>query len=138
MRAFERRYLALLGGVFFSVVACQESGGDDQVVVVPAEIQGSWVTSEPKYADRAFEILEESLLFHTGGGGLTRNKYRTKSVETDLEDVEGTLYRIEYLGPEGGFFTLSVVLRPADGTIIFLNQPEIVWTRGTAPPLYRP
>jgi hypothetical protein len=138
MRAFERTQLALLGGVLISVVACQESGGDVEVVVVPAEIQGSWVTSEPKYADRAFEILEESLIFHTGEGGWTLNKYRTISVETDVEDVEGTLYQIEYLGPEGGLFTFSVVLRPADGTIIFLNQPDIIWTRGTAPPLYRP
>jgi hypothetical protein len=120
------------------VVACQESGGDVEVVVVPAEIQGSWVTSEPKYADRAFEILEESLIFHTGEGGFTLHQYRAISVDSDVEDVVGTLYEIEYLGPEGGLFTFSVVLRPADGTIIFLNQPDMVWTRGTAPPLYRP
>ena len=138
MRSFERRSLALLGGVLISVVACQESDGDGQVVVAPAEIQWSCVTSEPKYADRAFEIHEESLIFHTGEGTFTLHEYQSISADSDVEDVEGTLYKIEYLGPEGGLYVFSVVLRPADSTIIFLNQPEIVWTRGTAPPLYLP
>ncbi len=97
----------------------------------PEEIRGEWVCDAPAYADRSFEILEESLIFHTGGE--TFDIYLILSVRAKRENGT-TFYEIDHTGEEGGDLMLPLVFRSADGTIVFQNQPEIVWSRSTTGP----
>jgi hypothetical protein len=75
------------------------------------------------------EIIEEALLFYTGEFGF--DPYVIRSLRIEPED-DGTFFEIEHSGWEGGRLTLSFFFRSADSTIVFENQPSVVWRK--APP----
>ena len=98
----------------------------DQGRITPEEIRGVWVCDNPSYAGRDLEILEKALLFHTGDGDF--DPYIIRSIQVE-QRTDGTSYEIEHSGRESGSLTLSLLLRSADGTIVFENQPLMVWRK---------
>ncbi len=121
--------LLLLGIPLLAGPGCSGGRSADNRIT-PEEIRGAWRTDAPGYADRGMEILEKALAFDVGGGDFTVQVIR--SIETSPAP-EGTDYEIEYRNREGGIFTLSFTYRPADTTIVFRNQPELIWVRNPRP-----
>ena len=93
---------------------------------VPEALRGVWVTDNRAYADRKMEILDEAVLFYTGG--TVYEPYVVRSIEVEEQD-DGTVYNIEHSGWESGSLMLSLKFRTADSTIVFTNQPTMVWRK---------
>ena len=117
----------LLAPPFFQ--GCGWFGSDE----IPDALVGRWVTSAPRYEEAELEITKETVTFSKGLEFIHVNEI--ESVEIDdvkIEPGEGeTLIHITYEGAEGGEFTLSLYHRPGPGagTLQFVNQPKLVWTR---------
>ncbi len=96
---------------------------------LPDNLIGVWETSDPKYADRIFEITRNEVIFQTGE--TTSDTYSIKSIE--MEKVPGgqsLLYTITYKNIEGLKYKFSFFYDPAgNGAIRFKNQDQIVWTK---------
>ena len=92
---------------------------------MPAELLGVWSTTDPRYADRAFEIKTDSLVFQTGDGSFT--KHSIKSVDL-VQDDSIPLYVVDYLNNDDAY-TFSFYFDSESGTIQFQNQREMKWTR---------
>lgn len=60
---------------------------------LPAEVLGRWATTEPRYADRFFEIESEILRFGTGGN--SSEVYSITLVATEPHP-RGRLFRVTY------------------------------------------
>lgn len=116
-----RTFLALV--FLVTIFGCQ-SGSEN---AIPDVLLGVWKTSEPKYADRFFELKKDEIIF--GIGGDEANTYRVASVEK-THDEEGLLYNIFYLNPEGQQYTFSIYFDPRNqGVIRFKNQKQFIWMR---------
>ena len=115
---------ALMALLMWTASGCG-SGASDGGRLTPAEIRGVWITSDSAYADRAFEVLDDALIFHTGEGGFD---LYVISVLRRTEGPDGVAYEIEHHGREGGQYTFSFTFRPSDTTITFRNQPGLVWS----------
>jgi len=72
------------------------------------------------------EILEEAFLFDVGEGAYEPYVIRDILIE---EEADGTVYEFDYSGWEGGDLTFSFKYRHGDSTIVFKNQPRIVWRK---------
>lgn len=109
------------------VVGCSP-GGVDEEPFAPQSIHGVWVTSNPVYADRSFEIQTQDLIFDTAEEGII--VYPIISVRRE-DGPDGANFEIDHRGTEGGTFTFtfSFVFDSIAGTIVFRNQPEMTWTR---------
>ena len=116
----------LLASVLVLTTASCSPSGSDPGRIAPEEIRGVWVCDNPTYAGRDLEILENALLFHLGDGNFDPYIIRNIVVE---QKPDGTAYEIEHSGRESGSLTLSLLLRSADGTIVFENQPLMVWRK---------
>ncbi len=101
---------------------------------LPDHLIGVWETSDPKYADRIFEITRNELIFQTGE--TTFDTYSIKSIE--MEKVPGgqvpggqsLLYTITYKSIEGLQYKFSLYYNPVgQGEIRFKNQDQILWTK---------
>ena len=96
---------------------------------LPDNLIGVWETSDPKYADRIFEITRNEVIFQTGE--TTFDTYSIKSIE--MEKVPGgqsLLYTITYKNIEGLEYKFSFFYDPAgNGAIRFKNQDQFVWTK---------
>jgi hypothetical protein len=101
-------------------------GTSDGERAAPVEIRGVWTTPDPSYAGRAFEILDDALIFHTGEG--EGDLYVITNLRREV-GPDGVEYEIDHRGGEGGLLTLSFTFYPADTTIAFRNQPELRWIR---------
>jgi hypothetical protein len=95
-------------------------------VRVPAELIGTWETSNRMYADRSLEIGPESITFGTGPGTETTGF---------IEDVQSApadgkvLYTISY-SSDGTPGTISLYYATDDGeTVRVKNQEQIVWKK---------
>ncbi len=95
---------------------------------VPDHLIGVWTTTHPAYVDRSMEISSDRLLFETGEGSFT--VHRILSV-TAAASGERTRYVIRY-SHQGKMIEMSLYHRPP-GTIIFKNQPHVVWGRSPRP-----
>jgi hypothetical protein len=93
---------------------------------VPAELIGTWRTSDPKYADRYFEFDVLFVNFGTGEGTFTIG------IIEKIEAVPAgsrTLYTISY-DEEGKEGQCSFYYAPGkEKTIYFKNQPSIAWIK---------
>jgi len=116
----------LLASLLVLTAAACSPPESDPGRIAPEELQGVWVSDNPDYAGRDLEILENALLFHTGDGNI--EPYIIRNIEVE-QSADGTAYEIEHSGRESGSLTLSLLLRSADGTIVFENQPLMVWRR---------
>lgn len=94
---------------------------------VPEDLLGVWTTSEPKYADRFFELAKDAIIFGTGGDDF--DVYPVESVER-TRDEEGLVYNIRYLNREGQPYTFSIYYDASHhGVIRLKHQKHFHWTR---------
>jgi len=100
-----------------------------QMLPVPEELIGVWVTKDPNYLDRPFEIKKNTVIFEQGLGYLDFDVYPIVGVKKT--EAEGqTLYIIYYTIPSGKKFEFSFYYSAANGgEIRFKNQPQMVWTK---------
>jgi len=96
---------------------------------VPEELIGVWVTKNPDYSDRPFEIKKNTVIFEQGLGYLDFDVFPIAGVKkTELEGR--TLYIIYYIIATGKEFEFSFFYSAANGgEIRFKNQPGMVWTK---------
>lgn len=101
----------------------------EQMLTVPEELVGVWVTEDPDYSDRPFEIKKNTVIFEQGLGYLDFDVYPI--AEVNKTESEGqTLYIIYYTIPSGKKFEFSFYYSAANGgEIRFKNQPEMLWTK---------
>jgi len=96
---------------------------------VPEELIGVWVTKDPNYVDRPFEIKKNTVIFEQGLGYLDFDVYPIAGVKK-TESEGQTLYIIYYTIPSGKKFEFSFFYSAANGgEIRFKNQPEMLWTK---------
>ena len=100
-----------------------------RMFAVPEELIGVWVTKDPNYLDRPFEIKKNTLIFEQGLGYLDFDVYPILGVKK-TESEGQTLYTIYYTIPSGKKFEFSFYYSPANGgEIRFKNQPKMLWTK---------
>jgi hypothetical protein len=93
---------------------------------MPHELLGLWTTPAERYADRALEIQESSLIFHTGDGEFTTHPIQ--QVSRTVSDTV-VLYHVDYIDEEV-VYTLSFYYEPTPvDKIRFQNQLEMEWSR---------
>ena len=99
---------------------------------VPDELIGTWVTNDPDYFDRPFEIKRNTVIFEQGLGYFDFDVFPIANVEK--VDSEGRiLYTIYYVIPSGRKFEFSFYYTSANGgEIRFKNQPEMLWIKKKA------
>ncbi len=98
---------------------------------MPEEVRGVWVTDEPRYADRAFQLDADMVIFDTGESLAV---HPLQAIDT-TRSAEGTLLELRYRS-EGLLYAFDLFYRTdTETTIRFKNQPEITWRR-TDRPLY--
>ena len=95
---------------------------------VPAELQGVWKTSEPKYSGRSLEISAVHLNMSTGEGTAAGGFIRHVKIEHPGAE---SLVTITYENAEGEN-SLSILYDPNTQSIHFKNQPAITWTKESA------
>ncbi|MCZ6479433.1 MAG: hypothetical protein V3U42_06750 [candidate division NC10 bacterium] len=106
-----------------TIMGCQSQKDNP----LPANLLGVWKTSEPKYADRFFELTKDAIIFGTGGDNV--DTYPIASIER-TRDEEGLLYNIHYLNREGQQYTFSIYYDSTNhGVIRFKNQKHFTWTK---------
>ena len=104
------------------------------ITTIPQELQGTWRTTEPRYAGRRFELLNDQVVFQVGDSSFTVDRFVVSRVKKN-RSARGDLYRVFYDGPDGALYQFAFTF---DGSIIrFANQPDFSWTR-TGPPSPRP
>ena len=117
------RLILLATLVLMFGVQCQE------LLTVPEELIGVWVTKDPNYFDHPFEIKKNTVIFEQGLGYLDFDVYPIEGVQK-TESEGKTLYIIYYTLPSGKIFEFSFYYSSANGGIIrFKNQPEMKWTK---------
>ena len=93
---------------------------------VPDTLVGEWVSSDPRYDDRVFEIDPVSVNFGTPGAKVTVGFVKSVTAEP----VDGkTLYTIQYVannlpGQVAFFYDTS-----SGESIYFKNRQNVFWTR---------
>ena len=117
------RLLLFVAFALMTVVQCQELSG------VPEELLGVWVTKNPDYSDRPFEIKKNTVIFEQGLGYLDFDVFPIAGVKK-TEDEGQTSYTIYYTTASGKKFEFSFFYSAANGgEIRFKHQPEMVWTK---------
>jgi hypothetical protein len=117
--------IVLAGGLILGTAACSDSDSEASRIM-PEATRGVWETNDARYADRKFEILDEALLFHTEARAF--DPYLIHEIQTEV-DEDGTRYIIEHSGAEMGSMTLTLFFYQGDSTLVFENQPFIVWRK---------
>lgn len=95
---------------------------------LPLGARGQWVTADPRYANRAFDLDSGEVAFHTGAGAaaLTRHAISALTVRPDGKRKRVTLtYEADGAPMELAFWFES----DTASIIRFVHQPDIVWTR---------
>ena len=95
---------------------------------VPAELQGVWKTSDPKYSGRSLEISSVHLNISTGEGTSTSGFIRQVKIEHPGTE---SLVTITYQSAEGES-SLAILYDPNTQSIHFENQPAITWMKESA------
>lgn len=105
------------------LLGCQQ----DRIVTVPKDLVGVWKTSNPKYADRHFELTETTIYFGTGGDSFTYNSI------WKIEEVQNgshAHYTISYSYMDvPDKLELSFFYDLDRDTIRFENQNQITWKK---------
>jgi len=101
-------------------------GNASNVDEMPDELIGTWVTDEPRYADRAVSITATSVRLGLGGGATADHPIVT--VNREVGPVH-RLYRIEYEGDAGPEVMELFVYD--DATMTFRNPSEVRWHRSS-------
>ena len=120
-----QKTIIMMISVFFLLFACQANVSKE----VPDAIVGIWDTSDPRYADRAFEITKSSVIYEQGRGYYDFVSFPISKVEK-IPQNEINLYTITYIGSEGLKYEFSFYHVPTNGGLIrFKNQKNLVWKK---------
>ena len=107
-------------------------GGDTALEEVPEGMRGTWVTSDTRYADRAFRLEADRVVFYLGDGAVT--SHTLVAIDTTVQE-EGVLYALEYRSAAGHVYRFDLLYGlPPHGTIRFRNQRELIWRKTNTPP----
>ncbi|MDH3205757.1 MAG: hypothetical protein OEO79_04055 [Gemmatimonadota bacterium] len=121
-----RRGLVVAAAVAAFWVTSRLVGPDPNVLdSFPAEIIGTWQSSDPRYQDRAMVILEDEVELRLGAAGDPALYTVTELRRTD--SVDFVAYQLSYSTPEG-MALLELHLLP-DGTARLRNPADVVWRR---------
>ena len=94
--------------------------------VIPEVIIGTWATTSPQYADRAFEVRSDSLIFHIGGNDSTVHAIE----RVEVEDLGGPMLLTVHYKEGSGVNQFSFYYDPARGGVIrFRNQRSMAWRK---------
>ena len=94
--------------------------------LVPTELVGEWHTTDPKYADRTFELDPVCISFTTGDG--TVSVGFIKKVK-EVPDGNRILYTISYIVDDEPNEVSFYYDLKNDKTIWFKNQKNIAWRK---------
>jgi hypothetical protein len=120
------------------VVVTVLAGCGPERPTVPKELIGVWQTSDPKYADRPFEIRKDVLIFKTGEWAFDFAVYAIARVEKRNEEGN-LLYVITYIVPVNLEYKFSFFYTAAHGgEIRFRHQRNMVWRRAPQKPAKNP
>jgi hypothetical protein len=94
--------------------------------LLPDELVGVWMTSDPRYQDRFLDISKVTIIFGTGKDNI--DTYFISNVEKTVQD-KAILYTVHFHNPKGLEDKVSFYYDPQNGnTIRFKNQKQIAWT----------
>jgi hypothetical protein len=89
----------------------------------PELLVGVWKTTNPRYAERYFEIRNTELIIGTSKG--EAEVHALRGVESKVAD-DRLSYALHYGEADGGESILAFYF---DGNIRLVNQEDILWTR---------
>jgi hypothetical protein len=90
-------------------------------ISVPAEFEGVWVSSDPRYANRWLEITPATVHFAIDSAAILPWQH---PIRRTTVDNGGVTIVYESAAGEG-----ELRLRREKGGIVFANQPEVIWRR---------
>ncbi len=106
----------LLGG-------CAGGGGQQ---TIPADVQGTWVTSDSMYADRFFSLDADRIVVGLGGG--RSDAHMISGVRRELQDDGRVLYVVVYWS-EGADQEFAFYYDARRDVVTPKNQELLEWTR---------
>ena len=122
--------LSALLGLSILVAGCKEPMLDE----TPTEILGRWTTTDPRYADRAFEITEERVYLHQGGDEFAL--YAVLGFRITVSEDDAPIYSVVYRDDAAEEYSFRFYLSHEGGDAIrFTNQQEMVWSRDPDAPV---
>lgn len=110
-----------LGAVLVLLAACRSAPPE-----VPAELRGTWATSDSRFVGRTMAFGVGDVVFEPGDG--SRAWHAVTGVEP-VERDEGRGWIVRYANEEGREHGLALSLS-ADGRVLRLeHRPDVAWTR---------
>lgn len=100
----------------------------------PPAILGRWTTTDPRYADRAFEITKETVYIHQGGNNFAA--YAVKGFQITVANDDDPVHSVVYVDDAAEEYEFRFYVSSEDGGVIrFTNQREMVWHRDPDAPV---
>ncbi|MEE8148538.1 MAG: hypothetical protein V3T24_13100 [Longimicrobiales bacterium] len=122
--------LSALLGLAILITGCEEP----MLGEVPTEILGRWTTTDPRYADRAFEITRERVYLHQGGDEFAL--YAVLGFRIIVSEDDAPIYSVVYRDDAAEEYSFRFYLSHEGGDAIrFTNQQEMVWSRDPDAPV---
>jgi hypothetical protein len=116
--------LAVVALVIITKAAMYFWGGTPQVDI-PDELYGKWTTTEPRYADRYFELSQATVTFGRGDNGIA--VYTLNRIQGVLE-TDQIHYRVTFQDDEGTEYSQTIFFSDDDkDKLMFKNQEDIFW-----------
>lgn len=112
---------ALSAVLLLEVIMNMERGA---LLVPPVSILGIWVTDDPRYEGRGFDLSNDNVVLHLGEG-LT-SSHEIRSIRR-LQVGDSWDYEITYASPDGDQ-TLDFFVHPG-GILRLKNPPDVIWRR---------
>ncbi|MFZ5622794.1 MAG: hypothetical protein ACOY71_00005 [Gemmatimonadota bacterium] len=124
--------ISLVAGAF----ALWPSGdGSKDAAALPAEVQGRWTTTNPKYKDRAFALSASALTLQMGPRLTDAVSHPILKV-TFEPHPDGTVYHVQYETVKGQEpITMSFRYTGGASPVIrLINQPNVEWVKARPRP----
>jgi hypothetical protein len=112
---------ALLLGIAAVAIQVWPAGS----VPVPADFQGVWVSSDPRYTNRRLEITAETVHFRIDTAAILPGEHPIRRAVVDERGASRTV-TILYDAPSG---ESQLRLRRAGEGIVIVTQPDVIWRR---------
>lgn len=118
-RISTRAWLIALLAVTAMLGGCAEKSAE-----IPAGLMGHWVTDDPGYSDRYFEVSSDTLVIDQGERAPS---FPIVRVSATTENV-GTLYEIDYQADFETVNTFRIVYNESTG-VVRTKTRGVEWTR---------
>ena len=105
------------------MTSCQFGGRAE----LPAELMGSWKTSNPKYADRLLTFTDDEIHFGIGKGQV--NKYTITNVKASDLGHQTIKYFIHYKNQDEDNFIFAFTYNSAHNGSIMIGHQEGIWRK---------